>query len=76
MMRREGVLDLPIHQHNFIVEKGVRFISIHQYKNVVKKRVYSYLSPTLPTILTSVKIRLLSLHSSIINPLSLLQKEG
>jgi len=39
MRRQGGGLGLPIHQHNFIVEKGVRFISIHQYKIVVKNRV-------------------------------------
>lgn len=60
-MRRQGeVQDFPI----------------HQYKNVVKKRVETKLVLRSLMVTSKVKLRLLSLHSSITNPLSLFQKEG
>lgn len=50
--------------------------SIDRYKIVLKNRVETFPNPIHDNIFLMVKLRLLPLHSSITNPLSLLKKEG
>lgn len=50
MRRQGGGQDLPIHHYNFIVEKGVRFIPIHDNKILGKIMVYLFLNLTLPKL--------------------------